>query len=124
MEKNFKKDVVYLYQFPRSATIPSVSPYCLKIETFLRVNKIPYENRFLVMGRSKHGLLPFVELNGEQVADSQMIYEKLVNHFNIKVTAIKVGKGPFSLFQLNKKLSREPFLEWLRDILSSESYQF
>ena len=40
---DFERDVVYLYQFPRSPTIPSVSAYCLKVETFLRVTGVKYE---------------------------------------------------------------------------------
>lgn len=40
---NFEKDVVYLYQFPRTPQLPSVSPYCLKVEIWLRLNAIKYE---------------------------------------------------------------------------------
>jgi len=42
-KQDFEKDVVYLYQFPRSPTIPSLSAYCLKVETFLRMAGIKYE---------------------------------------------------------------------------------
>lgn len=40
---NFEKDIVYLYQFPRTPLLPSLSPYCLKVETWLRLNGIKYE---------------------------------------------------------------------------------
>lgn len=40
---NYDKDVVYLYQFSRMPLLPSISPYCLKVETWLRLNGIKYE---------------------------------------------------------------------------------
>lgn len=40
---NYEKDVVYLYQFSRTPLLPSISPYCLKVETWLRLTGIRYE---------------------------------------------------------------------------------
>lgn len=40
---NFEKDVVYLYQLSRTPLIPSISPHCLKVETWLRLNDVKYE---------------------------------------------------------------------------------
>lgn len=42
-KQNFEKDVVYLYQFSRTPVIPSMSPYCLKVETWLRLSGLKYE---------------------------------------------------------------------------------
>ncbi len=40
---DWKKGTVYLYQFPRSPCIPSISPFCLKLETWLRMADVNYE---------------------------------------------------------------------------------
>ncbi|XP_076232702.1 failed axon connections [Calliopsis andreniformis] len=79
---NYEKDVVYLYQFSRMPLLPSVSPYCLKVETWLRLNGIRYENvDHKVKFRSKKGTLPFIELNGEEIADSTIILRELSQKF-------------------------------------------
>lgn len=42
-KKDFEKDVVYVYQFCRTPTVPSISPACLKLETWLKLNGIKFE---------------------------------------------------------------------------------
>uniref|UniRef100_A0A1B6MCY9 Failed axon connections n=1 Tax=Graphocephala atropunctata TaxID=36148 RepID=A0A1B6MCY9_9HEMI len=79
---NFEKDIVYLYQFSRTPVVPSLSPYCLKVETWLRLAGLKYENVDHKMKyRSKKGQLPFIELNGEEVADSSVIIKELGQQF-------------------------------------------
>lgn len=80
---NFEKDVVYLYQFSRTPLLPSLSPYCLKVEVWLRLAGVKYENVDHKMKfRSRKGLLPFIELNGEEIADSAIIIKELAQKFN------------------------------------------
>lgn len=38
-----QEDVVILHQFTRARNTPSLSPFVLKLETYLRVADIPYE---------------------------------------------------------------------------------
>ncbi|CAB3405434.1 unnamed protein product [Caenorhabditis bovis] len=86
--ENWKPDVVYLYQFPRIRRIPNASPFCLKLETWLRMSDVQYEIPEVPMSiRSKEGTLPFVELNGVEYHDSTFIIrdldKMLPNHTSI-----------------------------------------
>ena len=63
----FKKDVVYLVQLPVSSQIRTISPFALKLETYLRMNKVDYEPVY-ALAFSKKGQIPYIELNGEQIA--------------------------------------------------------
>jgi len=81
-KQDFEADTVYLYQFSRTPLIPSVSPFSLKVETWLKLHNIKYENVDHKMKlRSKKGQLPFVELNGEEICDSNNIIEVLAAKF-------------------------------------------
>jgi len=85
---DFEKDVVYLYQFSRTKNTPSPSPFCLKVETWLRMAGIKYENVDHKMKfRSSKGQLPFVELNGAEIADSAVIIKEVGAHFGSDMDA-------------------------------------
>lgn len=73
---------VILHQFPPATNLPSLSPFCLKLETFLRMNKIPYENvHSYKVG--KKGKMPWIEYKGERIPDSNFIIEYLNKTFEI-----------------------------------------
>ncbi|XP_057371542.1 failed axon connections-like [Daphnia carinata] len=85
---DYEKNVVYLYQFSRTKNIPSPSPFCLKVETWLRMAGVKYENVDHKMKfRSNKGQLPFVEFNGAEIADSAVIIKELGGHFNTDMDA-------------------------------------
>ena len=42
-KKDFEKDTVYVFQFNRTPKIPSISPNCLKLETWLKLQGVKYE---------------------------------------------------------------------------------
>uniref|UniRef100_A0A1I7TFF8 Glutathione S-transferase n=1 Tax=Caenorhabditis tropicalis TaxID=1561998 RepID=A0A1I7TFF8_9PELO len=82
-KRDFKKDTVYLYQFRRLKNCPNMSPFCMKIEIICRIYGIDYEVIENANFRSRNGTLPFIELNGEHIADSDLIEIRLRQHFNI-----------------------------------------
>jgi len=72
-----KEGVVYLHQFGRAMHVPNASPFCLKVETFMRMYNVPYE---VVQGFpvfSSKGKMPWIEYNGKNLADSTFILEFL-----------------------------------------------
>ncbi|CAI5441018.1 unnamed protein product [Caenorhabditis angaria] len=82
IKPDWEKDHVYLIQFPRAGSIPTPSSYSLKVETFLRIANIPYTNISNdFTKKSSKGQIPFIELNGRQHADSSLIIDHLVEHF-------------------------------------------
>ncbi|GMT27266.1 hypothetical protein PFISCL1PPCAC_18563, partial [Pristionchus fissidentatus] len=82
LKRDWQKDHVYLVQFPRFGCIPSGSPFALKLETWLRLCKIPYSNVSNEMTKmSSKGQIPFIELNGRHFADSNMIIDQLKHDF-------------------------------------------
>jgi len=87
-KKDWVKDKVYLYQFKRLNFIPSISPFALKLETWLRLKKIPFEsseeNKFSRGGRQ----VPFIELNGEEIFDSNVIIPFLDEKFQPEKDAL------------------------------------
>jgi len=87
-KQDFEKDIVYVYQFTRTPVLPSLSPYCLKVETWLRLAGLKYENvDHKNKYKSKKGQLPFVEVNGEEIADSAIIIKELGTRYNQNLDA-------------------------------------
>ncbi|GFO00371.1 failed axon connections homolog isoform x3 [Plakobranchus ocellatus] len=69
-------NTVVLYQISRAPFTPSMTPFAVKLETYLRLAKIPYQNDFRHK-RSSKGKFPWISYNGEPVADSQLAMEYL-----------------------------------------------
>jgi glutathione S-transferase len=70
---------IKLFQFPRMFGIPNVSPFCCKLETWLRIARVPYEIVDTPDPRKgPKGKLPFIEEAGVRIADSSLIVDHLV----------------------------------------------
>jgi len=84
--RDWKQDIINLIQFPRPEIIPTASPYALKLETWLRMTKLNYVNvsNELTKGSSK-GQIPFIEVNGRQFADSNLIIDHLSQMYNVSI---------------------------------------
>ncbi|KAH9508363.1 hypothetical protein Btru_050922 [Bulinus truncatus] len=70
------RDTVVLHQYGASPTVPSISPFVMKLETYLRAAKIPYMNKFSRKPGPK-GKLPWIQYNDKVIPDSQFCIEFL-----------------------------------------------
>jgi len=69
---------IKLFQFPRLFGIPNVSPFCCKLETWLRIAGLPYEIVDTPNPRNgPKGKLPFIEDGGVRIPDTSRIIEHL-----------------------------------------------
>jgi len=66
--------LITLYQFPPGFGLPNASPFCMKLETYLRMVGLPFElnNRGQLLKAPK-GKLPFIEDCGQRIGDSNFI---------------------------------------------------
>ena len=83
--RNMDRDVVLLHQFPRPASgLPNMSPFAVKLETFLRARKVSYACDFDVP-MNLRGKCPWIHFNGRPYDDSQIIVETLCRSFHVDV---------------------------------------
>lgn len=74
--------MIRLHQFAPAFGLPNASPFCMKLETYLRMVGLPYElvNSGDVL-RAPKGKLPFIDDDGTRVADTNFIVEYLKGRY-------------------------------------------
>ena len=69
--------MITLYQFDRTWGIPNLSPFCCKVETYLRIAGIDHVVEPAFPLRAPKGKLPYIEDRGQLLADSRFIIAHL-----------------------------------------------
>lgn len=70
--------MIKLYQFPAYWGLPNASPFCMKLETYLRMARLPYEVvKVMDPRKAPKGKLPYINDNGKIIADSGLIVDYL-----------------------------------------------
>uniref|UniRef100_K1Q9B8 Failed axon connections-like protein n=1 Tax=Magallana gigas TaxID=29159 RepID=K1Q9B8_MAGGI len=70
--KAYPSNTIIHHQIGRGPYAPSITPFAVKLETYLRMAKVPYLNENdSVTNRSSKGKLTWIEYNGQEVADSE-----------------------------------------------------
>ncbi len=70
--------MITLYTTPPLWGLPSISPPCMKLETWLRIAHIAYEIEIpMDFTKAPKGKIPFIEYEGKLIGDSTLIIEML-----------------------------------------------
>ena len=80
-----ESSVIVLHQFPRTSRAPNGSPFPIKVETFLRMNKLEYVSDFKNFFGPK-GKSPWItDSSGKPVADSEFIIQHLIREHELQM---------------------------------------
>lgn len=70
--------MITLYQFHSVWGLPNASPFCMKVETYLRMEKLPYKiKRIHNPQQAPKGKLPYIQIDGKVYPDSELIIDEL-----------------------------------------------
>ena len=70
-------DLVLFIPPGRAWGMPHLSPFCAKLETYLRMTDTPHQVKAAPMTKAPKGKIPFVSIDGTLMGDSQLIIERL-----------------------------------------------
>lgn len=81
--------MIRLYNFGPFFGLPDPSPFCLKVDAYLRAAGIPHEvvSGFENLRRAPKGKLPYIEDDGKVIADSAFILSHLKQKYGDRLDA-------------------------------------
>ena len=88
IKREYKQPLVYLHSFPPTTHCCSISPFALKVESYLRAHNIPYEMVYTSQVGEKK-MIPYMRLGhpdeGEEVSDSNVMLQRLKRDYGDKL---------------------------------------
>jgi len=73
--------MIHLYQGPSAWGLPNISPFCVKIETYMKMAKIPHQTHEGDIRKAPKGKIPWITHGEQTVSDSSDIVDHLAEHF-------------------------------------------
>ncbi len=82
--------MIKLYQFEPAFGLPNASPFCMKLETYLRMVQLPFEIVPFCLDQLKNapkGKMPYIEDGGKTLADTTFIIDYLKQNYGDSLDA-------------------------------------
>ncbi|MCA9513825.1 MAG: glutathione S-transferase family protein, partial [Myxococcales bacterium] len=107
-----KNDALKVYSMPGTARIPSISPFCMKLETHLHMAGVRFETEHVLFDRSPNGRLPFIEHGDVVMPESERIIRHVARTWGVDLDAGLSGRERHQ--SLLVRLSLEETLRMVR----------
>ncbi|MEJ2042696.1 MAG: glutathione S-transferase family protein [Reinekea sp.] len=75
--------MITLYQTAPAFGLLNASPFCMKLEAFLRWQNIPYTTTFALPDQGPSQQIPFIDYQGQKLGDSNAIIYQLIEDMNL-----------------------------------------
>ena len=99
--------MIKLCQFPPAFGLPNASPFCMKLETWLRMAGLPYEcPRGADLRKAPKGKFPYIEDDGVVIADSSFIIDYLTKKYNVTLDAHLTPRQRGEALALQRQIGR------------------
>ena len=99
--------MIRLFEIPPAGGLPSASPFCVKLEAYMRMAGLAYESVLLANpAKAPKGKLPYIEDGPKTVADSGLIIEYLKKEYGDPLDE-KLTAGQWSVAHAFRRLLEE-----------------
>lgn len=76
--------MITLFQYQPAFGLPNASPFCMKVEVFLKMANLDYKTKVINdPSKAPNGKLPYISDENETVADSAFILQYLINKHKV-----------------------------------------
>ena len=92
--------MITLHQYPAAFGLSSLSPFCIKVEFFLRLAKLPYQLQDeRNPARGPKGKMPFIKDHQQSITDSSFIIDYLIDKYSLQHLAVTQKKSEMIAFK-------------------------
>ena len=105
-----------LHQPPPAWGLPNMSPFCVKLETYLKMAQIPYEKKPGSPMNAPQGKIPFIKDDGVKMGDSGFIIDYLVKKHGDKLDSHLTPEQKARALSLRRQIEEHTYFAtaWLR----------
>lgn len=113
--------MIELYQFAPTWGLPNLSPFCIKLELYLKMSGLPYE--VIIENDTRKGpkgKLPFIRDDGRAIGDSELAIQYLKDKYGDRVDASLTPEQRARAHTINRMLHDSTYwvllyCRWIED---------